>query len=63
MPLLVHLGFSRPWHVRLTAAFVGMTFTIQFVRKFAHLSLHLSVGGVLAFTLTCELSPVITTII
>ena len=40
-----------------------MTFTIQFVRKFAHLSLHLSVGGVLAFTLTCELSPVITTII
>ncbi|CAM6127792.1 unnamed protein product [Calypogeia fissa] len=47
----------------LTASFVGMVFTIQFVREFARLGLTRSVGGVLALALARELSPVITAII
>eukprot|EP00898_Chlorokybus_atmophyticus_P006121 jgi/Chlat1/650/Chrsp103S00007 len=47
----------------LTAAFVGMVFTIQFVREFARLGLTRSVGGVLALALVRELSPAITSII
>lgn len=47
----------------LTASFVGMVFTIQFVREFARLGLTRSVGGVLALALARELSPVVTAII
>ena len=47
----------------LTAGFVGMVFTIQFVREFAKLGLTRSVGGVLALALSRELSPVVTSII
>ncbi|GAX76025.1 hypothetical protein CEUSTIGMA_g3468.t1 [Chlamydomonas eustigma] len=47
----------------LTAAFVGMVFTIQFVREFAKLGLTRSVGGVLALALSRELTPVVTAII
>lgn len=47
----------------LTAAFVGMVFTIQFVREFAKLGLTKSVGGVLALALSRELTPVVTCII
>lgn len=47
----------------LTAGFVGMVFTIQFVREFAKLGLTRSVGGVLALALARELSPVVTCII
>eukprot|EP00899_Mesostigma_viride_P013212 jgi/Mesvir1/21892/Mv01961-RA.1 len=47
----------------LTASFVGMVFTIQFVREFARLGLTRSVGGVLALAMSRELSPVITAII
>eukprot|EP00850_Spirogloea_muscicola_P015461 SM000118S25604 [mRNA] locus=s118:422957:423831:+ [translate_table: standard] len=47
----------------LTASFVGMVFTIQFVREFARLGLTRSVGGVLALALSRELSPVVTAII
>lgn len=47
----------------LTAAFVGMVFTIQFVREFAKLGLTRSVGGVLALALSRELTPVVTCII
>lgn len=47
----------------LTAAFVGMVFTIQFIREFAKLGLTRSVGGVLALALARELTPVITSII
>ncbi|GJP32452.1 hypothetical protein CLOM_g17076 [Closterium sp. NIES-68] len=47
----------------LTACFVGMAFTIQFVREFARLGLTRSVGGVLALALCRELSPVVTAII
>jgi ABC-type transporter Mla maintaining outer membrane lipid asymmetry permease subunit MlaE len=47
----------------LTAGFVGMVFTIQFVREFARLGLTRSVGGVLALALARELTPVVTSII
>lgn len=47
----------------LTAAFVGMVFTIQFIREFAKLGLTRSVGGVLALALSRELTPVVTSII
>eukprot|EP00210_Caulerpa_lentillifera_P001088 g1049.t1 len=47
----------------LTSGFVGMVFTIQFVREFAKLGLTRSVGGVLALALARELSPVVTSII
>ncbi|KAL3645929.1 hypothetical protein CASFOL_011109 [Castilleja foliolosa] len=44
----------------LTSAFVGMTFTIQFVRDFTRLGLNRSIGGVLALAFSRELSPVVT---
>jgi ABC-type transporter Mla maintaining outer membrane lipid asymmetry permease subunit MlaE len=47
----------------LTSAFVGMVFTIQFVREFARLGLTRSVGGVLALAFSRELTPVISAII
>ncbi|WOL04341.1 hypothetical protein Cni_G13062 [Canna indica] len=47
----------------LTAAFVGMTFTIQFIREFTCLDLHRSIGGVLALPLSRELSPVVTFVV
>ncbi|CAK0782534.1 hypothetical protein CVIRNUC_005752 [Coccomyxa viridis] len=47
----------------LTAGFVGMVFTIQFVREFAKLGLTRSVGGVLGLALARELTPVVTSII
>ncbi|XP_076925431.1 protein TRIGALACTOSYLDIACYLGLYCEROL 1, chloroplastic-like [Bidens hawaiensis] len=47
----------------LTSAFVGMAFTIQFVREFTRLGLTRAVGGVLALAFIRELSPVITSII
>ncbi|XP_022150336.1 protein TRIGALACTOSYLDIACYLGLYCEROL 1, chloroplastic [Momordica charantia] len=47
----------------LTSAFVGMAFTIQFVREFTRLGLNRSVGGVLALAFSRELSPVITSIV
>ncbi|KAJ7957313.1 Protein TRIGALACTOSYLDIACYLGLYCEROL 1 chloroplastic [Quillaja saponaria] len=47
----------------LTSAFVGMAFTIQFVREFTRLGLNRSVGGVLALAFSRELSPVVTSIV
>ncbi|MCO5578603.1 hypothetical protein L7F22_032447 [Adiantum nelumboides] len=47
----------------LTGSFVGMAFTIQFVREFARLGLTRAVGGVLSLALSRELSPVVTAII
>lgn len=47
----------------LTSGFVGMVFTIQFVREFTRLGLTRSVGGVLGLALARELSPVITAVI
>ncbi|CAN6545456.1 hypothetical protein C1H46_000672 [Malus baccata] len=47
----------------LTSTFVGMAFTIQFVREFTRLGLSRAVGGVLALAFSRELSPVITSIV
>ncbi|KAK1326873.1 hypothetical protein QJS10_CPA01g02557 [Acorus calamus] len=47
----------------LTSAFVGMAFTIQFVREFTRLGLTRSVGGVLALAFSRELSPVVTSVV
>ncbi|KAM3378016.1 protein TRIGALACTOSYLDIACYLGLYCEROL 1, chloroplastic [Capsicum galapagoense] len=47
----------------LIATFVGMAFTIQFVREFTRLGLNRSVGGVLAPAFSRELSPVVTSIV
>ncbi|KAF7837080.1 protein TRIGALACTOSYLDIACYLGLYCEROL 1, chloroplastic-like [Senna tora] len=47
----------------LTSTFVGMAFTIQFVREFTRLGLNRSVGGVLALAFSRELSPVVTSIV
>ncbi|XP_019052533.1 PREDICTED: protein TRIGALACTOSYLDIACYLGLYCEROL 1, chloroplastic [Nelumbo nucifera] len=47
----------------LTSAFIGMAFTIQFVREFTRLGLHKSVGGVLALAFSRELSPVVTSVV
>ncbi|RHN65344.1 putative ABC transporter permease MalE [Medicago truncatula] len=47
----------------LTSAFVGMAFTIQFVREFTRLGLNRSVGGVSALAFSRELRPVVTAIV
>lgn len=47
----------------VTSAFVGMAFTIQFVREFTRLGLNRSIGGVLALAFARELSPVVTSIV
>ncbi|KAK6164491.1 hypothetical protein DH2020_001355 [Rehmannia glutinosa] len=47
----------------LTSAFVGMAFTIQFVREFTRLGLNRSIGGVLALAFSRELSPVVTSVV
>jgi phospholipid/cholesterol/gamma-HCH transport system permease protein len=47
----------------LTAAFVGMVFTIQVSREFISLGASSAVGGVLAIALARELAPVLTAVI
>ncbi len=47
----------------LTAAFVGMVFTIQVAREFLTLGAGNFVGGVLSLSLARELSPVLTAVI
>jgi phospholipid/cholesterol/gamma-HCH transport system permease protein len=47
----------------LTAAFVGMVFTIQVAREFVDFGAFSAVGGVLAIALTRELGPVLTAVI
>lgn len=47
----------------LTAAFVGMVFTIQVSREFINLGAGSAVGGVLALALARELAPVLTAVI
>jgi phospholipid/cholesterol/gamma-HCH transport system permease protein len=47
----------------ITAAFVGMVFTIQVSREFINLGAGSAVGGVLALALTRELAPVLTAVI
>ncbi len=47
----------------LTAAFVGMVFTIQVAREFLYFGAGQAVGGVLALALTRELAPVLTAVV
>jgi phospholipid/cholesterol/gamma-HCH transport system permease protein len=47
----------------VTAAFVGMVFTIQVAREFINLGAGTAVGGVLALALARELAPVLTAVI
>lgn len=47
----------------LTAAFVGMVFTIQVAREFLNFGAASAVGGVLAIALSRELAPVLTAVI
>jgi phospholipid/cholesterol/gamma-HCH transport system permease protein len=47
----------------LTAATVGMVFTIQVAREFINLGAGTTVGGVLALALARELAPVLTAVI
>lgn len=47
----------------ITAAFVGMVFTIQVAREFLFFGAGDAVGGVLAVALTRELSPVLTAVV
>ena len=47
----------------VTAAFVGMVFTIQVAREFLNFGAGQAVGGVLALALTRELAPVLTAVV
>jgi phospholipid/cholesterol/gamma-HCH transport system permease protein len=47
----------------ITASFVGMVFTIQVAREFIYFGATTAVGGVLAISLTRELSPVLTAVV
>lgn len=47
----------------VTAAFVGMVFTIQVSREFINLGAGNAVGGVLALSLARELAPVLTAVV
>lgn len=47
----------------ITAAFVGMVFTIQVAREFINFGATTAVGGVLAISLTRELGPVLTAVV
>ena len=47
----------------LTAAFVGMVFTVQVAREFINLGAGTAVGGVLALSLSRELAPVLTAVV
>ncbi len=47
----------------VTAAFVGMVFTIQVAREFLNFGAVQAIGGVLALALSRELSPVLTAVV
>lgn len=47
----------------VTAAFVGMVFTIQVTREFINFGAGAAIGGVLALTLARELAPVLTAVV
>lgn len=47
----------------ITAAFVGMVFTIQVAREFLYFGAGSAVGGVLALSLARELAPVLTAVV
>src|SRR5579883_1324739 len=49
--------------VLITAAFIGMVFTIQVAREFLRLGAGTAVGGILAIALSRELSPILTAVV
>lgn len=57
------VGPDSLWIALVTAAFVGMVFTIQVAREFLYFGAGQAVGGVLALALTRELAPVLTAVV
>ena len=57
------VGPESLWIALITAAFVGMVFTIQVAREFLYFGAGQAVGGVLALALTRELAPVLTAVV
>ena len=57
------VGPDSIWIALVTAAFVGMVFTIQVAREFIDFGAIQAVGGVLALALTRELAPVLTAVV
>ncbi len=57
------VGPESLWIAIITAAFVGMVFTIQVAREFLYFGAGQAVGGVLALALTRELAPVLTAVV
>lgn len=57
------VGPDSVWIALVTAAFVGMVFTIQVAREFIDFGAIQAVGGVLALALTRELAPVLTAVV
>lgn len=64
--LLEQMAFVGPSSLvisLITAAFVGMVFTIQVAREFIYFGATTAVGGVLAIALARELAPVLTAVV
>ena len=57
------VGPESLWIALVTAAFVGLVFTIQVAREFLDFGAGQAVGGVLALALTRELAPVLTAVV
>jgi phospholipid/cholesterol/gamma-HCH transport system permease protein len=60
---MVAVGPASVLVALLTAAFVGMVFTIQVSREFIRFGAGSAIGGVLAIALARELAPVLTAVI
>lgn len=60
---MVIVGPESLFIVLVTAAFIGMVFTIQVSREFIRLGAGSAIGGVLAIALSRELAPLISAII
>ena len=63
MEQMAAVGPDSLWIALITAAFVGMVFTIQVAREFLYFGAGQAVGGVLALALTRELAPVLTAVV
>ncbi|HEY9698306.1 MAG TPA: MlaE family lipid ABC transporter permease subunit [Trichocoleus sp.] len=60
---MVAVGPASVLIALITAAFVGMVFTIQVSREFINFGATSAIGGVLAISLARELAPVLTAVI
>lgn len=60
---MVAVGPASVLIALLTAAFVGMVFTIQVSREFINFGATSAIGGVLAIALARELAPVLTAVV